>query len=91
MNANYIVGAILIAFGIAVLSQTGLLTSSQTVYYPFVGTSLFIIGTVLCYVEYTSGDLKISGLKEDVTLNCLRVLFRQEQDLKYANLNQNHT
>ena len=32
MNANYIVGAILIVLGIAVLSQTGLLTSSQMVY-----------------------------------------------------------
>ena len=32
MNAKYIVGAILIALGIAVLSQTGLLTSSQMVY-----------------------------------------------------------
>ena len=62
MNAIYIVGAILIVFGIAVLSQTGLLTSSQMVYYPFVGTSLFIIGVVLCYVEYTLADLKISGL-----------------------------
>ena len=58
MNANYIVGAILIALGIAVLSQTGLLTSSQMVYYPFVGTSLFIIGAVLYYVEYTSGRYK---------------------------------
>ena len=65
MNANYIVGAILIAFGIAVLSQTGLLTSSQMVYYPFVGTSLFIIGTVLCYVEYTSGRYKNLRLDTD--------------------------
>ena len=54
MNANYIVGAILIAFGIAVLSQTGLLTSSQMAYYSTVGTILFIIGVALCYVEYTS-------------------------------------
>jgi hypothetical protein len=58
MNVIYIVAAILIAFGIAVLSQTGLLTSSQLVYYPFVGTSLFIIGVVLCYVEYTSDKPK---------------------------------
>ncbi|MGB8165670.1 MAG: hypothetical protein WCF14_11755 [Nitrososphaeraceae archaeon] len=54
MNANYIVGAILIALGIAVLSQTGLLTSSQMVYYPSVGTILFITGEVFCYVEYSS-------------------------------------
>ena len=65
MNANYIVGAILIALGIAVLSQTGLLTSSQMVYYPFVGTSLFIIGVVLCYVEYTSDKSKNLRLDTD--------------------------
>ena len=58
MNAIYIVGAILIALSIAVLSQTGLLTSSQMAYYPFVGTTLFIIGTVLCYVEFTSSRSK---------------------------------
>ena len=58
MNVIYVVAAILIAFGIAVLSQTRLLTSSQMVYYPFIGTSLFIIGVVLCYVEYTSGRSK---------------------------------
>ena len=50
----YIVGAILIAFGIAVLSRIGSLTSSQIVYYPTVGTILFIIGAALCYAEYTS-------------------------------------
>ena len=44
MIAIYIVGAILIAFGIAVLSRIGSLTSSQIVYYPTVGTILFIIG-----------------------------------------------
>ena len=65
MNVNYIVGAILIAFGIAVLSQIGSLTSSQMVYYPFVGTSLFIIGTVLCYAEYTSGRSKNLRLDTD--------------------------
>ena len=65
MNAKYIVGAILIALGIAVLSQTGLLTSSQMVYYPFVGTSLFIIRTVLCHVEYTSGRSKNLRLDTD--------------------------
>ena len=64
MNAIYIVGAILIVFGIAVLSQTGMLTSSQMVYYPFVGTSLFIIGVVLCYVEY-SGRSKNLRLDTD--------------------------
>ena len=65
MNANYIVGAILIAFGIAVLSQIGSLTSSQMVYYPFVGTCLFVIGTVLCYVEYTSDKSKNLRLDTD--------------------------
>ncbi|MGA7977401.1 MAG: hypothetical protein WB975_09210 [Nitrososphaeraceae archaeon] len=65
MNANYIVGAILIALGIAVLSQTGLLTSSQMVYYPFVGASLSIIGTMLCYVEYTSDKSKNLRLDTD--------------------------
>ena len=50
----YIVGAILIAFGIAVLSRIGSLTSSQIVYDPTVGTILFIIGAALCYAEYTS-------------------------------------
>ncbi|MGB8153594.1 MAG: hypothetical protein WCF97_06730 [Nitrososphaeraceae archaeon] len=65
MKAIYILGAVLIAFGIAVLSQTGLLTSSQMVYYPFVGTSLFIIGAVLYYVEYTSGRYKNLRLDTD--------------------------
>ena len=65
MNAIYIVGAILISFGIAVLSQTGSLTSSQMVYYPFAGASLFIIGTVLCYVEYTSDKSKNLRLDTD--------------------------
>jgi drug/metabolite transporter (DMT)-like permease len=65
MNAKYIVGSILIALGIAVLSQTGSLTSSQMVYYPFAGASLFI-GTVLCYVEYTSDKSKNLRLDTDL-------------------------
>ncbi|MGA7009652.1 MAG: hypothetical protein WB612_07930 [Nitrososphaeraceae archaeon] len=58
MKAIYILGAVLIAFGIAVFSQTGLLTSSQMVYYPTIGTILFITGVVFCYVEYTSDKSK---------------------------------
>ena len=65
MNGIYILGTILVALGIAVLSQTGLLTSSQVVYYPFVGTSLFIIGIVLCYVEFTSSRSKNLRLDTD--------------------------
>ena len=62
MNANYIVGAILIAFGIAVLSQIGSLTSSQMVDDPFVGTCLFIIGdsALLCRIYiYKSKNLRL--------------------------------
>ena len=40
-------------------------TSSQMVSYLFVGTSLFIIGAVLCYVEYTSGKPKNLRLDTD--------------------------
>jgi uncharacterized sodium:solute symporter family permease YidK len=65
MNAIFIVGALLIALGIAFLSQTGLLTSSQMAYYPFVGTSLFIIGIVLCYLEFTSSRSKNLRLDTD--------------------------
>ena len=58
MNAIYVVGAIVIAFGIVVLSQTGLLTPSQMVYYPTIGTILFITGVAFCYEEHTSDKSK---------------------------------
>ena len=63
MNGIYVVGAILIAVGIGILSQTGLLTSSQIVYYPAIGTILVSVGAVVCYEEYASGKLSVDKLQ----------------------------
>ena len=67
MNAKYIVGAILIALGIAVLSQTGLLTSSQMVYYPFVGTfDKLIISLRTAYAKEYSLDKEQTSYSDSI-------------------------
>ncbi len=60
MIVGYTIGAILIAFGLAVLYQifSGSSTGLQNVYYPAVGTVLLIIGAGVCYGGYTPGKSK---------------------------------
>jgi len=57
MIVGYTIGAILIAFGLAILYEifSGTYTAPQIVYYPAVGTVLIIIGAGVCYGAYMSG------------------------------------
>lgn len=57
MIVGYTIGAILIAFGLAILYEifSGTSTGPQIVYYPAVGTVLIIIGAGVCYGGYMSG------------------------------------
>jgi len=59
MVVGYVIGAILIAFGVAVLYKTfsGFSTDLQIVYYPFLGISLLVMGAWVCY-GYASGNSK---------------------------------
>ena len=60
MVVSYVIGAILIAFGLAVIyeSYSGTLTTIQIYYYPAIGTVLIIIGAGVCYAGYISGKSK---------------------------------
>jgi len=60
MVVGYVIGAILIAFGVAVLYEifSGSSTGLQIVYYPAAGTILLIIGGGVCYGVYESGKSK---------------------------------
>ena len=51
MVVAYVIGSILIAFGIAILHKifSGSSTDLQNVYYPFTGILLLIIGAWVCY------------------------------------------
>ena len=51
MVVAYVIGSILIAFGIAILHKifSGSSTGLQNVYYPFTGILLLIIGAWVCY------------------------------------------
>ena len=51
MVVAYVIGSILIAFGIAILHKifSGSSAGLQNVYYPFTGILLLIIGAWVCY------------------------------------------
>ena len=53
MVVSYVIGAILIAFGLTVIyeSYSGTLTTIRIYYYPAIGTVLIIIGAGVCYAE----------------------------------------
>jgi hypothetical protein len=51
MVVSYVIGAILIAFGLVVIyeSYSGTLTTIGIYYYPAIGTVLIIVGAGVCY------------------------------------------
>ena len=57
MAVRYVIGAILIVFGLAVIyeSYSGTLMAILIYYYPAIGTVLIIIGAGVCYAGYMSG------------------------------------
>ena len=58
MVVAYVIGSILIAFGIAILHKifSGSSTGLQNVYYPFTGILLLIIGAWVCYGYMAAGS-----------------------------------
>jgi hypothetical protein len=60
MVVSYVIGAILVAFGLAVIyeSYSGTLTTIRIYYYPAIGTVLIIIGAGVCYAGYMSDKSK---------------------------------
>jgi prolipoprotein diacylglyceryltransferase len=60
MVVSYVIGAILAAFGLAVIyeSYSGILTTIRIYYYPALGTVLIIIGARVCYAAYMLGKSK---------------------------------
>ena len=60
MVVSYVIWAILIAFGLAVIyeSYSGTLTTIRIYYYLATGTVLIIIGAGVCYAAYMSGKSK---------------------------------
>ena len=66
MVVGYTIGAILMAFGLAILYKifTGSSSASQIVYYPFVGIVLLIMGAWVGY-GYMSNSSKNRKLDAD--------------------------
>ena len=56
MVVGYVIGSILIAFGIAIVHKifSGSSIGFQNVYYPFTGILLLIIGAWVCYGYMTA-------------------------------------
>jgi hypothetical protein len=65
--AGYTIGAILMAFGLAVLYQifTATTTGWQNVSYPAIGIVMLIIGACVCYGVYTPDESKNPILDTD--------------------------
>jgi hypothetical protein len=66
MVVGYVIGPILIAFGLVIFYKifSASSTGSQIVYYPFVGMVLVIMGAWVCY-GYASGKSKNLKLDAD--------------------------
>ena len=59
-TVSYVIGAILLAFGLVVLYQifTGSITGLQMVSYPTIGIVLLIIGVCVCFGVYGPEESK---------------------------------
>jgi hypothetical protein len=66
-TVGYVIGAILLAFGLVVLYQifTGSTTGLQMVSYPTIGIVLLIIGACVCFGVYRPDESKNRILDKD--------------------------